>query len=484
MRSRSTVRRCHGLVLFLYAAIAVAGFAQSRGARDRHALVIGNGAYKSVSPLQNPLNDARDMAKLLAGFGFQVTTLPDAGGEQLQRGIEAFSKSLTAGDVALLFYAGHGIQVAGENYMIPVDFVGDDEAAVKYRCFNVDRARELMEKSGARLNILILDACRNNPLRAKTRMMVLGLAPMEAGLGTLIAYSTGPGQTAADGPQQSNGLFTGFLLKALREPVDMLSALRKAREEVYTASQGKQRPWIHEDLLDNFFLGGTAAPSSMTAAPAAPSATGAQTRTPKSDLMREGQSLFAAGKYKEALDAFEKARRTNADNPFAHNAAGAAYSLLGFNKPAIDCYNTAIGLKPDYAAAYYNRGRAYLREGNSKLAVEDFTWAIEQETDNPIHYPLRAKAQFNLRRYEDAMADYDRAIELNPGDHASFHGRALIHHRQGRYGEAIRDFTEALRQNPDFAQGYSDRAITFERMSAKREAEADRRAAEKLGAKK
>jgi tetratricopeptide (TPR) repeat protein len=420
------------------ALLTIAACALQAQPRARQALVIGNSKYTTVAPLKNPYNDARDLAALLESFGFRVTRIFDATGEQLDRSIAAFAGGLAGADSALLFYAGHGVQVAGENYMIGVDFAGADEAALKYRGYSLERARELVAKSGVRLSVLVFDACRNNPLASKSRLIYFGLAPMEAGLGTLIAYSAGPGQVAADSPDKPNGLFTGELLKGLREPGDLLSVFRRVRESVYSASGGKQRPWIHEDLLrDAYFV--AARP------PQAPAPSPPPSRTPQEDPLARGLALFHQGNYDEALKLFELARRTEPENPFAHNAAGAAYSQLGLNRPAVDSFGRAIALKPDYAAAYYNRARAYLREAQYELAIGDFTWAIEQEPENPIHYSPRGRAFFQRRRYEEALADYTRAIELNPFDRTAFLGRAEVHERQGRKREAEADRREAAR---------------------------------------
>ena len=431
----------HDIILLMKlssVAVLLLGLAQAQ--TGRHALVVGNGAYKHVNPLKNPAGDANDMTALLEQQGFRVQRLLDAGAEQFDRAITTFASSLAPGDVALFFYAGHGVQVAGENYMIPVDFQGADDAAVRYRCQNTDRVRDRIAQSGARLVILIFDACRNNPFTASKRLLVYGLAPMEAGLGTLIAYSTGPGQLADDNPRSRNGLFTGELLKFLREPADLLTVFRKTRESVYAASQGKQRPWIHEDLVNEFYL--------AQGTPPKPATTTTIARTPQADPMIEGQALFARGRFEEALKQFELARRADPENAFAHHAAGVANFQLGFTRLAVDCFRMAIRLKPAYAAAYYNRGRAYLKETRYDLAIEDFTWAIEQEPENPIHYPLRGRAQFLKRVYEEAMSDYNRAIELNPGDASAFSGRAEVHARQGRMREAEADRRRAAELAP------------------------------------
>lgn len=442
---------------------------------DRKALVIGNTAYRKVVPLKNPKNDASDLALLLKSLGFQVELVQDADAPLVEKSIGAFADSLRPGDIALFFYAGHGMQIEAENYLVPVDFEPSNEIDAKYKCYRADRARELMEKSGAGVSIVILDACRNNPFEGK-RMLVHGLAPMDMGLGTLVAYSAGPGQTADDNQSERNGLFTKYLLQQMREPTDIVTLFRTTRELVYKASGGRQRPWLHEDLIGTFYM----------KQPEPPALDVPMLRGPpvaRNNRSGVGQELFNKGEYQAALADLEKAVRAEPHNPYAHNALGAAYSQLGLLKPAVDSFNQAISLKPDYAAAYYNRGLAYLLAGENsryRLAVEDFTWAVEQEPSDPVLYNFRGKAYFKLFEFESALADYDRAIELNPGDPISYHGRGQVYNRRGEYNKAIRDFNEAIQRRPGFREAFQDRAQAYRALGDAGAAARDLQMAEQL----
>jgi len=180
-------------------------FAQSRrlvplGANGKRvALVIGNDNYRNVPKLSNAVNDARAMAQALRECGFEVKLVVDANFEQMGTSVDDFSKSLHRGDVALFYYSGHGMQVNGENYLAPVELVVDNESQVKYKSLNVGYVLEQMEGAGADLQILILDACRNNPFVKNGRAIGgRGLAPITASNGTFISYATAPGQTADD----------------------------------------------------------------------------------------------------------------------------------------------------------------------------------------------------------------------------------------------------------------------------------------------
>jgi formylglycine-generating enzyme required for sulfatase activity len=221
-------------------------------ARKQVALVIGNSRYLNQPPLKNPVNDARAIAERLEALNYGVVKVFDANRRDMGRAIAKFEGMLGIGDVALFFYAGHGVQSEGENYLLPVDFDGQDEIDVRNDTYSAGKIQERMEKSGAQLNILILDACRNNPYRGSSRAGTRGLAAMSAGRGTFIAFATAPGRTASDGNGQ-NGLFTENLLGALSTPGLMLGELFDVvRERVDVASNGAQLPWTLSSVVGRY----------------------------------------------------------------------------------------------------------------------------------------------------------------------------------------------------------------------------------------
>ena len=215
------------------------------------ALVIGNNTYPT-QPLRNAVPDALAVTAALKGLGFEVTPLNNVGLAAMEREIDRFANGLTTNDVALFFYSGHGMQVENVNYLVPVDFTGQDQYDVKAKAVSADRVHEKLQGAGTR--ILILDACRDNPFKG-TRSAAKGLADM-AGRGSLIAYAAGPGETAADvgiKPDSRNGLFTEQLLDVLAEPgLTAVELFRKVRQRVSEASAGKQFPWLSDGLLQDF----------------------------------------------------------------------------------------------------------------------------------------------------------------------------------------------------------------------------------------
>jgi carboxyl-terminal processing protease len=240
-------------------------------AEPRIALVMGNSNYgKEIGSLPNPVNDAALMARALQQTGFQVVKVTDADWKQMKRAIQEFGDRLTAAGpqaTGLFFYAGHGVQVQGMNYLVPVGANISKEADVKIETVSADDVLEQMEFAGSRVNIVILDACRNNPVGRSVRSVSRGLAPMDSVRGTFIAYSTSPGSVAADGAG-ANSPYTAALAKTIVQPgLGIEEAFRDVRGQVMAATEEKQVPWDSSSLTAPFFFKPAAAQFSTAAAP-------------------------------------------------------------------------------------------------------------------------------------------------------------------------------------------------------------------------
>lgn len=233
--------------LLLLIALSNSGYALER----RVALVIGNAKYLSA-PLTNPPNDARDMAAALRGGGFEVIELIDGTQKQMNRAIAQFGDKLSSDTVALFYYAGHGIQVKGKNYLVPIDAQISNESSVRVESVDVDGVLDQLGTS--ELNVVILDACRNNPFERRMRSVGGGLAQMDAPKGSLIAYATAPGKTAADGDGR-NGLFTQELLKQIQVPgLTIEQVFKNVRREVARATRDNQIPWESSSMTGDFYF--------------------------------------------------------------------------------------------------------------------------------------------------------------------------------------------------------------------------------------
>lgn len=221
--------------------------------RQRIALVIGNSNYK-FSPLTNPSNDATDIAKTLERLGFTVMLNINATRKMMEESIRAFSKKLRADTVGLFYFAGHGIQVDGRNYFIPIDVTLESKADLKYSTIIADWVLAKMKDVQNGLNIIIVDACRDNPLPRKFRSSNRGLTKMDAPLGSFLAFSTAPGSVAVDGTGR-NGLYTSKLLKHMITPGLKIEEMFKlVRKDVVEASKEKQIPWESTSLIVDFYF--------------------------------------------------------------------------------------------------------------------------------------------------------------------------------------------------------------------------------------
>jgi hypothetical protein len=237
----------------------------------RIALVIGNSKYPSA-PLKNPANDARDMAGALRRLGFQVIEKTDVSQKEMNRAITQFGEKLATDSIAIFFYAGHGMQVRGKNYLIPIDAQIASENSVRSETVDVDSVLDQLTASS--VNVVILDACRNNPFERKFRSAGGGLAQMDAPKGTLIAYATAPGKVASDG-EGRNGLYTQELLKLIQTPgLPVEGVFKKVRASVARATGDNQIPWEASSLTGDFYFKrpATGAPAAVaeTSATAAP----------------------------------------------------------------------------------------------------------------------------------------------------------------------------------------------------------------------
>lgn len=224
--------------------------------KKRLALVIGNSTYPGNGFLKNPVNDAREITRILKNSGFEVIVVENGSNRKITDAIREFGEKLSSYSVGLFYYSGHGMQVDGANYIIPVDAVINDMGDVRYECVDAGRVLSKMEYAGTKINIMIMDACRNNPFGEKGRSNgpVVGLAPMDAPVGTFIAYSTAPNKTASDGVG-SNGLYTEELLKYLSYPnLKIEDLFKQVRVKVLEKSGGVQVPWETSSLTGDFYF--------------------------------------------------------------------------------------------------------------------------------------------------------------------------------------------------------------------------------------
>ena len=263
--------RTAGLVLVLALLLPTAVTVGAEKGDRRVALVIGNGGYLYTTSLPNPPNDARAVSRVLRGLGFRVAEVIDADKSELDREVQRFEALLGAADVSLFFYAGHGLQVDGENYLVPIDASFKGNFDLSSQLVGLSGFVSAIEK-GPNVNLVFLDACRNNPLAnilkagiSKGRSVTVdgvrtvrhvgqGLAEMKGVVGTLIAYATAPDSVAADGRGKNSPFTTAFVKHVEGPGLEVRQFMTRVRLDVLEETKYRQVPWDHSSLTVDFYF--------------------------------------------------------------------------------------------------------------------------------------------------------------------------------------------------------------------------------------
>lgn len=253
--------RASAASIFALMLILIVCCSPSAAEGKRVALVIGNAGYQHASDLRNPRNDAQDVGAALKKVGFTVIYGFDLGQIEMGRIIQDFASALDGAAVGVFFYAGHGIQINGVNYLVPVDSRMDSEHSPDFELIRIDLVQRVME-SRRRTNILFLDACRDNPLArnlaramgTRSASIGRGLAATESGIGTLVSFSTQPGNVALDGAGRNSPYARALALHLAREGSDIADMLINIRRDVIKSTNYRQVPWEHSALTDRFYF--------------------------------------------------------------------------------------------------------------------------------------------------------------------------------------------------------------------------------------
>lgn len=348
----------------------------------RVALVIGNADYPNL-PLRNSVNDAADVAEALEKCGFDVSLHTNVSREQMLTAIDEFGLKIAGADAALFYFAGHGMQVEGINWLVPIGASPTAENEVRFECVEADRVMAKMDNAGANTNIIILDACRNNPFPRQFRNSSLGLANMAA-KGTIVSFAAAPGTVAEDGDDR-NGMFTKHLLARMMEPgVEIEQVLKNTRQDVSSATQERQWPQANSLLVGNFYF---VPPTEAEARPADPDPPSTATSPVRlAALQGDSDSQNTLGRMLstgdgihrdavEALDWFRKAaEQGHAD---AQNNLGTMYfrglGVAQNNAEALRWFRRAAA--QNHVRAQYNLGVMHdLGRGTSIDALEAYAW--------------------------------------------------------------------------------------------------------------
>jgi len=446
-------------VLFINTFVMVAQdrrFSPTGGTGRRLALIIGNDAYP-WKPLTNAVNDARSVAALLPQAGFlpaDVTLVTNADLKQMKRAGREFIERLRPDDLAFVYFSGHGVEVRGENFLIPVDFPADaTELEVQDEGYSAQQLLRNLEATQAKTRIFILDACRNNPLRA-TRSTGGGLARMD-GRGTLIVFATSAGATAADTPQQKNGLFATHLLRNLLTPgLPLGEMITRVAREVDRDSGSKQTPAIYGLLLEDFpLVAGTAsAPTHFSADTEAwelvktsqnPEDFDEFARNfPDSDLARAAKMRAAQLRRSTApLDA-----KVSAGTGSETLAAGKTFWTSKQFDRALPLFRTLAETGNAEAADYMGDMYEYGRGGLPKDLTQALSWYRRAESGGNIHAKASLGAMY-LNGLGGLPRDAEQAAKLfreaaNGGDARGMNGIGVMY--EGGLGGLSKDPGQAV----------------------------------------
>jgi uncharacterized caspase-like protein/Tfp pilus assembly protein PilF len=439
--------------------------------QKRLALVIGNSAYQHGGALKNPVNDARAISGALQNAGFEVLRHENLTQNQMKKVINDFGLKLRDYEVGLFYYAGHGIQHKGINYMIPVE--ADLQAAeqIEFDCVAADRILAFMDAASTKVNILIMDACRNNPFERSWNRSAegSGLAMMNAPTGTLIAYATAPGKVASDG-ESANGLYTSVLLKYLKDPsLNIEQVFKRVRTEVTEKSQGAQVPWETTSLTGgDFYFTSKASPAPNTAKTVSSDKTslGLSGENPELALTfyTSGMEKYDQQKFTEAIADFTNAINANRNDFLAYLWRGHSRYNLGFKdgkkdnsmlEEAIVDYAMVIQLDPANSDAYFYRANAKKLLNRYNEAIPDFTLAIKYDPKKWDAYYYRGLTYYLLQKYWAAIEDFTKTISLNADNPETYYWRGANYYEVQEYQLSLEDFERTLTLNPDYLEAYS-----------------------------
>jgi formylglycine-generating enzyme required for sulfatase activity len=389
-------------LLFLAVAILAAG-AQTE---KRVALVIGNGAYSST-PLKNPANDAKDIAAALTDLSFNVTLLVDADRAAMEKAIKSFGTALRSSDAGFFYYAGHGIQVRGKNYLIPIGVEISDADEIPYSAIDAELVLAKMESAGNKVNIVILDACRNNPFPGSERSVDRGLAVVSRQpAGSLIVYSTAPGQTAQDGDGR-NGLFTKYLLQYMSSPgLDVELMIRKVRDGVREETAGAQVPWSNSSLSSAGFV---LAPGTARDEPAAPLAAAASAAP-----ARGAASITVGATGTLAIDGFERGRVVSGATVTIDGLRPGNTNIeMRYDDGRSERLSVSVVADKTAAVVFTTREKISLGIGTVPVPGGKFTMGISNQTDSAPH--AVTVNDFRMAIYEMTQGIYGKVMKSFSG---------------------------------------------------------------------
>ena len=428
----------------------------------RRALIIGNDSYPGNS-LRNARNDAKAMFQELQSLGYVATLRLDVNSVQLRSAVDQFSASVQPGDTALVYYAGHGLQVSGENYLIPVDYRLVSEEQVAYQAYGLGAILSNLTLHRASTQIVILDACRDNPF-STSRSSRTGWSDQTTSAGQFLAFGTAPGFTAGDGPNIQHGVFTQALLQHLRGSADIDQMFTEVRQDVLKATQGAQVPWVSSSLIGTFHLNPLGDVTAPTLASAFLPGVGMTEQASRSldtsgvspgwrqgaplALKEEERLLNTAAEesrqlhFTEAITVLEEVLSLDPRCALALRALGVLYHLVERHAESQHALDRALLLDPQDGVALSYRCIIGL-QADGQATARDCDSALVTRKDLPQVHIGRS---FSLAAHGDnelAVMEATTAVSLDPGSASSYAARGQVATSGKQYAQARQDFETA-----------------------------------------
>jgi tetratricopeptide (TPR) repeat protein len=453
---------------FLLAIAITCAAAPSAVAEKRVALVIGNERYTLVPPLHNPGRDARLVAGALQRLGFTLvggSALADLSKANTDRVVAAFEESAKDADIALFYFSGHGMQVDGVNYLAPIDLEHSSRNTITLRALNADVILRVMESSGAKLKVLLLDACRTNPFLA-SRGPGSGLAQMNAPEGTIIGFATQPNAIASDGPRGGNGPYAKALDTYLRvQGLDVFALLNEVGLSVMRTTHNAQRPWIGASPISGkvFLNQPSVAMGSATSPPIV--FTGYTSNGASLDYIQQAHKLLEQNSYMQARTVLTRAIQADPESPLPYSYRGYSWYLEGTSRTnpseSLAAYregfpdlDEAIKLDPGYAPVRRHRGNMIVATYKALRALR-----------KPVNDTL-----------DRAINDLRDAVRLSPTSKVNANALGEAYLLKGSYNLAIEAFTSAIARDASYAAPYDGICVAYRMLG--RQADANRYARE------
>jgi Flp pilus assembly protein TadD len=414
----------------------------------------------------NARNDARDVASALTSFGYSVVLALDVNRDQLEQDLNLFAQSLSPGDAALVYYSGHGFQAEGENYLVPIDFTANTEAIGRQQGFSLSTLLQAIISRGSTVQIVILDACRDNPFFS-SRSAKAGWADVGTATGTLIAFGTSPGSTSSDNPTGRNGLFTKQVLSYISSDLPVESLFKRVSKETIIASQGAQTPWIASSLVGDFYINGRSAnslkgPTTPSldeqiagSAPTLDTQSGRNLGSSKSYsgtvtdlrsadiLVNQGLLLAQQGDYEEAIRSLSASLVAHPSYSIALRVLGLILHLLGRGADAAAQFSRAINADPSDALAYTYRC-AEMTNIDPTAAIRDCYAAIALTPQSLPAHLLLSNALIAAGRTATALREVNLTLTLAPDSARAYSLRARLNREIGKNDAADMDIKRAV----------------------------------------